>query len=144
MKTFWQKLALIDRQPGRSKHALLTMAYRLVLLLRFPVLFFSGFQYGLSLIMFNIMNATASSILGVAPYNFRASFVGLSYFAPLIGVFFGSFYTGWLGDKLGVRFARRNGGIREPEHKLWMFNLSLLFVPFSLILWGVGAHFEVS
>jgi MFS family permease len=142
MKTFWQKLALIDRQPNRPKNIFLMM-YRPILLLRFPVLLFSGFQYGLTLVMFNIMNATASSILGSSPYNFRASMVGLCYFAPLIGAFIGAFYTGWFGDKIGLWFARRNKGIREPEHKLWLFNVSLILVPSALILWGVGAYHHV-
>jgi MFS family permease len=142
MKSYWQKLALIDRQPNRPKN-LFTMMYRPVLLLRFPVLVFSGFQYGLTLVMFNIMNATASSILSSAPYNFRAAMVGLSYFAPLIGAFVGAAYIGWFGDKVGLWFARRNNGVREPEHKLWLFNISLILVPAALILWGVGAYYDV-
>jgi hypothetical protein len=64
------------------------------------LLVFSGFQYGVTLVMFNIMNATASLILGGAPYNFRPSMVGLSYFAPLIGVFLGSIYSGWFGSEV--------------------------------------------
>lgn len=143
MKTYRQKLALIDTQPNRPTKMLWTMMYRPVILLRFPVLLFSGFQYGLTLVMFNIMNATASAILGVAPYNFRASMVGVAYVAPLLGVFIGSFWMGWFGDKAALWFARRNGGVREPEHKLWLFTASLVLVPSALILWGVGAYHEI-
>ena len=39
--------------------------------------------------------------------------------------------------------ARRNKGIAEPEHRLWLFALSTLVLPSSLILWGVGAADEV-
>lgn len=39
--------------------------------------------------------------------------------------------------------ARRNKGIAEPEHRLWLFALSTLVLPSSLILWGVGAAHEV-
>jgi MFS family permease len=142
-KTYWDKLKLIDTQPGRPTN-LLTMMYRPVLLvIRFPVIFFSGFEYGTTLVMFNIMNATASLILGSPPYNFSPAMVGLSYFAPFIGVFVGSFYAGWFGDKMGLKLARANKGIREPEHKLWLFSLSLLLVPGSLILWGVGAYYKI-
>lgn len=62
--------------------------------------------------------------------------VGLSYFAPLIGTFTGALYSGWFGDKLGLKLAKCNGGNQEPEHKLWLFTASLLLVPGALILWG--------
>ena len=65
--------------------------------------------------------------------------VGLSYLSPLLGVFIGSAYTGRVGDWLVIRMARHNGGIMEAEHRLWMFSVSLVLIPGSLILWGVGA-----
>ena len=69
--------------------------------------------------------------------------VGLSYLSPLIGVFVGSAYTGGVGDWLVVKMARRNGGMMEPEHRLWMFAISLILIPGGLILWGVGAAHHV-
>ena len=69
--------------------------------------------------------------------------VGLSYVSPLIGVIIGSTYTGRIGDWFVIKMARRNKGIMEPEHRLWMFTLSLIFVPGSLIVWGVGAAHHV-
>ena len=65
--------------------------------------------------------------------------VGLSYLSPLLGVFIGSAYTGRLGDWLVVWMARKNKGIMEPEHRLWMFSVSIILIPGSLMLWGIGA-----
>lgn len=65
--------------------------------------------------------------------------VGLSYVSPLIGVVLGSLYTGPIGDRIVLWLARRNNGILEAEHRLWLFLPSLLLIPFGLILWGVGA-----
>ena len=31
----------------------------------------------------------------------------------------------------------------EPEHRLWLFSLSILLVPGGLILWGVGAAHNI-
>jgi hypothetical protein len=42
-----------------------------------------------------------------------------------------------------VRKARKNNGIMESEHRLWLFVPSILLVPFGLILWGVGAAHHV-
>jgi hypothetical protein len=94
-------------------------------------------------IWFNVLNATASVILSAPPYNFPASMVGLSYVATLIGVCVGSFVTGRLSDWLTIKIARRNGGIMEPEHRLWPFAICVLVVPGSLLLWGVGAAHHV-
>ncbi|KAH0832878.1 major facilitator superfamily domain-containing protein [Lanmaoa asiatica] len=131
-KTFLQRLKLFDSRYASNK-ILFTMAYRPVVLLR------AGFQYGTCLVWYNVLNATCSLILSDPPYNFRASFVGLTYLGPLIGMLFGTFYSGWVGDRFAVRYARRTRGIREPEHRLWLMVVSLLLCPASLILWGVGA-----
>lgn len=69
--------------------------------------------------------------------------VGLSYLSPLIGVGVGAFYSGVLGDRVALWLARRNKGVAESEHRLWLFAISLILVPGSLILWGVGAAHHV-
>ena len=115
------------------------MLPRPLILLSFPVILYAGFSYGSNLVWFNVLNGTASSFLSSPPYNFRPSLVGLSYVSPLIGVLLGSLWSGYIGDIIVLRIARRNGGILEPEHRLWLFGLSVVLIPFSLILWGVGA-----
>ncbi|KAH7884843.1 major facilitator superfamily domain-containing protein [Phlebopus sp. FC_14] len=138
-KSFMQRLQFFNRRYA-SNEMLFTMAYRPILLLRFPVIFWAGFQYGACLVWYNVLNATCSLILSDPPYDFRASFVGLTYIGPLIGMLIGTLYSGWIGDRFAVSYARRRThGTREPEHRLWLMVLSLLLCPASLILWGVGA-----
>jgi len=84
------------------------MMQRPLLFLSFPVIAYAGFSYGSNLIWFNVLNGTASLILGSAPYNFSTSMVGLSYVSPLLGVAAGSFYSGVVGDKITLWLARRN------------------------------------
>lgn len=43
---------------------------------------------------------------------------------------------------LTVRLARRNNGISEPEHILYLFVASMVLVPFSLVLYGVGVVYH--
>jgi hypothetical protein len=52
-------------------------------------------------------------------------------------------YAGIFGDWAVLWLARRNGGIWESEQRLWLFLLPLLVLPFSLVLWGVGAYHQV-
>jgi hypothetical protein len=69
--------------------------------------------------------------------------VGLSYVSPLLGVAAAALYTGVFGDWAVLHIARRNKGIWESEHRLWLFCLSLIIIPSSLILWGVGAYHHI-
>jgi len=116
-KTYLQKLSVVDKpRPQR-------MPYRMLLSLKlvsWPVIFYAGFSYGSYLIWFNVLNATASVILGGAPYNFSSGIVGLSYLACLLGVIAGSLFTGYVSDWMTLRLARRNGGVFEPEQRLWV------------------------
>ncbi|KAL4888640.1 MFS general substrate transporter [Aspergillus ambiguus] len=139
-KTYIQKLAIIGpTQPNN----LLRRCWHILYYLSWPVVFYAGFSYGSYLVWFNVLNGTASIILGSAPYNFGSSMVGLSYVACCIGVVLGSLFTGRFSDWLTIRLARRNKGVMEAEQRLWPFVICLLTVPGSLILWGVGAAHEV-
>lgn len=135
-KTYLQRLSIWNPHPGQAMlpRALLSLRY-----LSWPVIFYAGFSYGSYLIWFNVLNATASIILGGEPYNFGSSMVGLSYLSCCIGVIVGALVSGKVSDWLTIRLARRNNGVMEAEHRLWPFMLCVIAVPCSLILWGVGA-----
>ncbi|KAK3181876.1 hypothetical protein K4F52_006779 [Lecanicillium sp. MT-2017a] len=141
-KTFLQKLRMFEGVGGRP-FLMHWRAWQSIKFLSWPNIFYAGFSYGTYLIYFNILNATASILLGGAPYNFKPSIVGLSYVAAVIGTILGAAYTGVFSDWFIIKFARSNGGIYEPEHRLWLFALTTLFTPVSLILWGVGAAHKI-
>ncbi|GAO15634.1 uncharacterized protein UV8b_04815 [Ustilaginoidea virens] len=138
--TFMQKLSLKDKPRRFRMHERVLQTFRFF---TWPNVFFAGFSYGTYLIWFNILNATSSIILGGPPYHFKPSIVGLSYVSCLIGVIIGSVYSGIVSDWVVIRLARRNGGVFEPEQRLWLFSGMTIAAPFSLILWGVGAAHEI-
>ncbi|RMZ68230.1 serine threonine kinase 16 [Pyrenophora seminiperda CCB06] len=135
-KTFVQKLSIWQPSPGAN---VLDRAKRSLMYLTWPVIFYAGFSYGSYLIWFNVLNATASIILGGPGYNFKPSMVGLSYVSCCIGVVCGALFSGRFSDWLTIKLARRNNGVMEAEHRLWPFAACLIMVPAFLILWGVGA-----
>ena len=139
-KTYLDKIKPFRTYDLTKPNHLIGMVTRPLIFLSFPVIFYAGFSYGSNLVWFNVLNGTASLVLAGPPYNFAASMVGVSYVSPLIGVAIGSLYTGYIGDRIVLKMARKNGGILEPEHRLWLFTPSLLLIPFGLILWGVGEH----
>ena len=57
--------------------------------------------------------------------------------------FYRGFYCGKVGKMLTIKLARRNGGISEAEHTLWLFVASMFIVPFSLILYGLGVTYHI-
>lgn len=137
-KTYSDKIKTFQSSDLKKPNELKGMMTRPLVFATFPVIFYAGFSYGSNLVIFNILNATASLILG-GTYDFSASMVGVAYISPLIGGVLGAASTGWLGDFFIIRKARHNKGIMESEHRLWLFVPSLLLVPGGLILWGVGA-----
>ncbi|KAJ5291086.1 hypothetical protein N7478_000337 [Penicillium angulare] len=140
-KPYWKKLSILG--PRQKQNTMFRRAWQSLYYLSWPVIFYAGFSYGSYLVLFNILNGTASIILGGAPYKFGSSMVGLSYLACCLGVGIGSIFTGRFSDWLTVKLARRNNGIMEAEHRLWPFIACLFLVPGSLLLWGVGAAHEV-
>lgn len=140
-KSFLQKMSFRDTSRPQLMH------YRIKQQLAFlfwPNVFYAGFAYGSTLIWFNVLNATASIVFSAPPYNFSSGLVGTTYVACLVGVLLGFLFTGRLSDWFALKMARRNNGISEPEHRLWLFALSSVIIPFALILWGVGAAHHVN
>jgi hypothetical protein len=133
-RNYVQKLALLDKK--RDVH-LFRVMIRPLLYVTLPSGFYAGFSYGSNLVWLDILNGAASLILGAPPCRFSIM-VELSYLSPLISVAYGSFPSGVIGDRVVLWLARRNKRILEPEHHLWMFLVSLIIIPGSLILWGLG------
>jgi len=125
-KSYWKKLQLFVKLPGHpSLKQLGTMMYRpLGVMYHFPSISWAGFVYGTCLSWYNALNATASSVLTAAYYNFSSGLVGTAYLSPVIGAGLGVLWSGWPADKLAIRFAHRHNGVREPEQKLWTLGFS--------------------
>jgi MFS family permease len=116
----------------------------LPIILQFPNIAWAGFIYGINLAWYNVLNATTSPVLSAAPYNWSTSQVGLIYLGPIIGAALECIWSGVIADRLTLMLTRRNRGIREPEQRLWPLALSAILSCAGLIIWGVGAQYNVS
>ncbi|KXH39786.1 hypothetical protein CSIM01_07806 [Colletotrichum simmondsii] len=143
VKSYRQKLTLYTRS-GLTLKQCLRIAYRPVFIFfQFPCITWAGLQYGFTNAWYSVYNATASSILSSQPYSYRASMVGVTYLAPLLGALIGGYVSGPVSDSFSMRLARRNNGFREPEHRLWGMALTAIVLPLGLLFWGVGAAFSL-
>ncbi|KAK2779057.1 major facilitator superfamily transporter [Colletotrichum kahawae] len=130
----WGKYTLFKALPGRPSNIdMLRMAYRpIIMIFRFPTVAWAGFLYGINLAWYNVLNETASLVLTGSPYNWAYHRRGCRF--ALV----------WkAADWIALRLARRNNGIREPEHRLWVLALSGITSAAGLITWGVGAYHNV-
>jgi MFS family permease len=59
----------------------------------------------------------------------------------LIGAVIGATYGGWLSDKFMIWMAKRNGGVSEAEHRLWMMYPCAAIFPTGLWLFGIGTQY---
>ncbi|KAM0713337.1 hypothetical protein Q7P35_000789 [Cladosporium inversicolor] len=143
--TRWSRYGFFRLLPGRpSKLDTLKMVYRpLVMIFRFPTVAWAGFLYGINLAWYNVLNGTASPVLTSAPYNWSAAQVGCVYAGPIVGAAAASLWSGNAADWIALQLARRNGGVREAEHRLWVLSVSGIISTAGLITWGVGAYHGV-
>ena len=138
-KSFLQKLKFWGaRRPGQPNNFCRSLWMPFVLV-RFPAILFSGLLVGSNLMWSNAVNGTMSLILSASPYNFSANMVGVMFVAPFIGCTIGCVFAGVSSDMFAVWMARRNGGIFEPEHRLWLAIVPLILHAGGSILFGVGS-----
>ncbi|CCH45912.1 putative membrane protein [Wickerhamomyces ciferrii] len=140
-KTFKDKISL----TGGFKDKFLLPHYLLgpFKMARFPSVLWAGFLYGSSLVFFNLLNATESTVLSGAPYNFSAAMCGLAYISPNICCVVVFLMAGYMSDYLKVSLAKRRGGTSLPEDRLWILVVYMVLGFLACIGWGVGAHYEV-
>lgn len=144
-RSYLQKLSFFVKATGRpsNKQMFHGMYLPLVILVKFPSVAWAGFIYGINLSWYMVLNGTISPIMSIEPYNWSTGYIGCVYVGPIIGAAFGALWAGQVADKLALRSARRNGGIREPEHRLIPLALSAVLSAVGLITWGVGAANDV-
>ena len=85
-KTYLQKLSLLDKP---RPNLLLTMMWRPFTFVSLPIVVYSGFAYGCTVVWSLLSSGTSSLVLSSPPYNFKASIVGLFSVASLLGCFVG-------------------------------------------------------
>ncbi|KAK1509329.1 uncharacterized protein CCOS01_15423 [Colletotrichum costaricense] len=141
-RSFLDKLKLFDRARMGSNGAFLPMLWLPFKCMRLPLIVFCGFYYGSSLVWYSVLNGTAALILE-GQYGFSTTAIGASFVAPLLGVFAGSAYTAYFGNPWTLHQARKNNGILEAEHRLWLLTPPIMLLPLGLVLWGVGAAQKV-
>lgn len=109
---------------------------RPLLMLIFPQVLFSFFAYGLTTSWLIVVGGVLAQVFTAPPYNFTVSQVGLVACSPLIGSIIGAFISGPIADFIIKFMSRRNNGIYEPEFRLVLVIITLLFGGISFFGFG--------
>lgn len=137
MKTYRERLALVTKSDGSILHDM----YRpVVLLFTFPAIAFTAITYGSILAWFAVLSSVQATYLFYPPYNFSAAGVGLMNIAPFVGTIPGTLVGGYLNDKSILWLSKRNGGIYEPEMRLWLALPAALITPAGILMFGLGLN----
>ena len=133
-----QRLALVTITPGPTKPLWRKWVGPFVILVRFPVVTFIAFQYGLSVAWTCIMSTTASQYLGKQPYNFTSAAIGNINISPFVGTVLGTVLGGLMCDWSVIKLAKWNDGVFKPEMRLYSAILPAMAMTGSLFMYGYG------
>ncbi|TQV98808.1 hypothetical protein V2A60_007494 [Cordyceps javanica] len=139
LKTRRQRLALVTKTDGSMAG---DFYQPLVLLFTFPAITFIALTYGSLLAWFAVTTSVQATYLFSPPYNFTAAGVGLMNLAPFIGTIPAIWVGGYLNDKSIIWLARRNGGVYEPEMRLWMAIPMAFVTPAGILMFGLGLYYQ--
>ena len=82
-----------------------------------------------------------ATMIPAAYYTYKVQIQGLFFIGLLVGVIFSEiFCSGWLSDWMVVRLARRTGGQRTPEMRLWLGYPAAVLSTIGLTVWGVSVQ----
>jgi hypothetical protein len=84
--------------------------------------------------------ATYAQILMAPPYSLSFRDIGLAKLSPAIGALLAFLTSGLFTNSIVHSLARRNRGVREPEHYLPSFILPVVMSSASLALFGFAAE----
>ncbi len=109
-----------------------------VVLFTFPAVAFAAITFGIFLALFAVLVSIQSTYLFLPPYNFTATGVGLMSIAAFVSGIPAVFVGGWLDDWLIVWLSKRNGGLYEPEMRLWLALPCAILTPAGVLMAGLG------
>jgi MFS family permease len=137
-KSYRQRLALFTRSNASIKHH---FYQPIILLFTFPAVAYTALTVGCTLSWFAILTSVQATYMIGPPYNFDAVGIGLMNVPPMIGAFFAFFVGGFLNDKSIIWLSKRNGGLYEPEMRLWLALPPALITPAGLLMFGLGLNY---
>lgn len=142
---YWKRIAPITFSSNLKGTGFKQYCHRFWLTLRvflFPPVLYSGLQWGAQDAWLTFYMTTQDENWSEAPWNYGDTGVAVMNIPTLIGALIGCIYGGALSDRFAIWMAKRNGGVKEPEHRLWFMFLIAVCSPLGMFLFGIGTGHE--
>ncbi|KAF5660892.1 major facilitator superfamily transporter [Fusarium heterosporum] len=135
MNSWRQRLRFVTKTNESLPQLFMMPLYVITL----PHVMFTALQFASGVCWLVIFMQTISIVFSAPPYLFTTAGVGYMALGPFVGNVFGSIYGGPFADWVIVRLARRNGGLFEPEMRLYPLVLTTITMAGGIIMFGVTA-----
>jgi MFS family permease len=142
-KTYLQRIALITPSPtlvGTGFKQYFRRTFHTLRVFYFPAVIYSGMQWGMQDAFLSFYLTVEDDYWTAAPYNYGDAADAIMKIPTLIGAIIGCVYGGWFSDVFVRWMAKRNNGISEAEHRLWLMYPPAIICPIGLILFGIGTE----
>ncbi|KAB5515362.1 major facilitator superfamily domain-containing protein [Coniochaeta sp. 2T2.1] len=133
LNSYRQRMRLLTPSPEPLWKAFFMPLYVITL----PHVLFTAVQFAAAICWLVLFLAATSVVFSAPPYNFNTASFGYMSTGPFIGNLLGSVYGGPLADWCVKRLAKRNGGIFEPEMRLWIMPFPILCMAGAQIMFGL-------
>lgn len=124
-----------------TKESLLKLAFRPVVLLALPTIFWATMVMSVTIGFLVAISSNFASAFSTT-YGFSAWQSGLCFISGIIGTILGIFGGGWFSDWVADYFTRRADGVREPEMRLPALAIAMVTSPLALVLYGCGIEYQ--
>lgn len=142
-----QRLAFYTYSPGSWRAFFRKMYSPFIVLVTFPIVSFVAINYAFMLTWLAMAATTIANSFSSEPYNMSSTAIGNVNISPFIGMALGAFYGGWCNDKSILWLTKRNGGLYEPEMRLYTMAPGLVAVTVGVFMFGIaiaeGKHWMI-
>ncbi|EGX88544.1 Major facilitator superfamily transporter [Cordyceps militaris CM01] len=142
-KSYLQRIRIITPTSSNKTKLMRGFIYRLRHSPRcfvFPAVLFSGVQWGAQITFLTFYLSVSDVQYYAPPWNYSDKAVALMAVPCLIGLLVGILYASLVADYFVVWMARRNSGILEAEHRLWLVLPASVTGSLGLLLFGIGSQ----
>ncbi|KAJ3493982.1 hypothetical protein NLG97_g4378 [Lecanicillium saksenae] len=142
-KSYLQRIKLVTPVSPSKRELLRGFCYRLRHSPRcfvFPAVLFSGLQWGAQIAFLTFYLSVEDVQYFAPPWNYSDKAVAIMGVPSLIGLLVGIIYASVFADYFVVWMARKNNGILEAEHRLWLILPASVIGSLGLLLFGIGSQ----
>ncbi|KAH8655981.1 major facilitator superfamily domain-containing protein [Tricladium varicosporioides] len=134
------QFSLIPRRiPNNAlKHTIIRDVFAPIQIFTYPIVLWVVLAFGMSTNCLLALNLTQSQVFAAPPYLFTPAQVGFVNFAFVVGGIIGLCTAGPISDAVSIYLARRNGGVREAEMRLWTMIPYIAICLIGMVITGVG------